>query len=338
MPLIVFRIVVWLRSARAVAIRWILASPNPDATAAMCSYTVCFPPAVARLTTKDRRTAAFSMTFGAGIGSGALVGLVGGWAPGWLYHARTAQNIAGGMRMVLLLACVLALAGILPLMRLRFPDLSNELPGRSGVVGMKSFLIPFLTTVAVWNIAIAAFAPFTNLYLSGVLRVPLTHIGLIFSASQLLQVLGVSAAPFLYRVLGKGRGIGCLQVAAAACFLVLAHLRHAPLAIAVYLLLMSFQYTCSPGIYSMAMDRTELRLQSSVSAWQNLITCISAAVAAAVAGAVIARSGYSTMLDSAALFALVAAAAFVWQYSNWLQDHLTRTASSGTPLQSAAHE
>src|SRR5438067_2385581 len=74
--------------------------------AAMSTYTVCFPPALARLTRDDSRTTAFSITFATGIGSGAIAGLAGGWIPGWLHRAGMAQDISSGMRTVLVLACV----------------------------------------------------------------------------------------------------------------------------------------------------------------------------------------------------------------------------------------
>ena len=285
--------------------------------AAMCSYTVCFPPALARLTTNDNRTAAFSITFAAGIGSGAIAGLAGGWLPGWIQQVAGAHGVASAMRTVLLLACFIAICGILPLLRLTFPTATEERFGQDSSLRLGKFLIPFLIAVAIWNFATGAFAPFANLYLSGVMHVPLTHIGLIFSSSQLLQVLGVSSAPFLYRVLGKIRGIALLQFAAAVSLLALGHTRQLPLAITVYLLLMCFQYTCSPGIYSLAMDRTDVHLQSSVSAWQNLISCIFLAAAAALAGAVIAHFGYATLLTSAAALALVAAMCFISIDSKW---------------------
>ena len=296
--------------------------------AAMSTYTVCFPPALARLTTESNRTAAFSITFAAGIGSGAIAGLAGGWIPGWLNHAGTAQDISSAMRAVLVLACVLVVCGIPALLRLQFPATEDKFARSTGIWQIRRFLIPFLLSVAVWNLAIGAFAPFANLYLSGVLHVALTRIGLIFSTSQLLQVLGVSAAPFLYRVLGKTRGIGAMQIATACALLMLGRTRQIPVAIATYLLLMCFQYTCSPGIYSLSMDRTDPHLQPTVSAWQNLITSISLAIAAAMGGAVVAHSGYTVLLTGAAMFATIAAVGFSSMESKWLS---TRSAEIGKP-------
>ena len=283
--------------------------------AAMCSYTVCFPPTIAHLTTEDRRTTGFSIAFATGIGSGAAAGLAGGWIPGWLYRLGPAHDLASGMRMVLLLASAIVAFGLFPLARLRFPMAPDEdaatAASPTSLAGMTPFLLPFLTAVAIWNLAIGAFAPFANIYLANVLRVSLPGIGAIFSASQLLQVAGVSAAPLLYRCVGKTWGIGCLQLVAAAAMFLLTRVHQAPFAVAVYLLLMCVQYTCSPGIYSLAMDRTPAHLQSSVSASQNMVTCIVLAGAAAIAGAVISRFGYGILFGGTAVCAIVAAAAFV---------------------------
>jgi predicted MFS family arabinose efflux permease len=90
----------------------------------------------------------------------------------------------------------------------------------------------------------------------------------------------------------------------------LGHARHTEIAVSVYLVLMCSQYSCSPGIYSLAMARSQPHHQSSVSALQNLVSCISMAVAAAIAGAVIAQFGYTALLTGASALALIAAASF----------------------------
>lgn len=279
---------------------------------AMCCYTVCFPPALARLTTEDSRTAAFSFTFAAGIGSGAMAGLVGGWLPVWFQHFGTTSEVSAAMRLVLLIGCFMVICGIPQLLQLRIPEAQTHSSAYGEISHIRSFLLPFLIAVAVWSLATGAFAPFANLYLSGVLHVPLPRIGLIFSASQLMQVLGASAAPLLYRAVGVARGIGLLQLLTAASFLVLAHARHTEIAVSIYLVLMCSQYSSSPGIYSLAMARSQPHQQSSVSAWQNLVSCIAIAASAALAGAVITRFGYGTLLTGTSALALLAAACFVF--------------------------
>jgi predicted MFS family arabinose efflux permease len=86
------------------------------------------------------------------------------------------------------------------------------------------------------------------------------------------------------------------------------------------------------------MDRTEPHLQSSVSAWQNMITCVSMAAAAALAGAVIGRSGYPTLLTGAAVVAVIGAVAFISIDSNWLRARVPPAAKADTPLHAIVND
>jgi predicted MFS family arabinose efflux permease len=86
------------------------------------------------------------------------------------------------------------------------------------------------------------------------------------------------------------------------------------------------------------MDRTEPHLQSSVSAWQNMITCVSMAAAAALAGAVIGHSGYPTLLTGAAVVGVIGAVAFISIDSNWLRARVPPAAKSDTPLHAVVND
>jgi MFS family permease len=267
--------------------------------AAMCSYTVCFAPAIAALTTPQNRTTAFSLTFGTGIGSGVVCGLIGGSAPAWLRHVRPSLTQTAAMGVVLLLGCFIAVLSLVALLRLSFPVL--ELSPTPVIRAVTTrFARRFLTMVAVWHFGIGAFAPFATLYLSGPLRIPLPLIGLIFSASQLLQVGGVMAAPLVYRRIGKEYGIATLQAGACVALALLYAAHTQGWAIAAYLCVWLFQYMCNPAIYSLLMDRTQDDLRAAASASQNLVTSAAIASASAVAGLLVASHGY------AALFAVCA--------------------------------
>jgi MFS family permease len=275
--------------------------------AVMCSYAVCFAPAIAALTTPQNRTTAFSLTFGTGIGSGVICGLFGGAAPAWLRHARPSLSQTSAMGVVLLLGCLIALSSLVPVVRLAFPRLeSSPTPASRAVTG--PFARRFLTMIAVWHLGIGAFAPFATLYLSGPLRIPLPRIGLIFSASQLLQVGGVMTAPLVYRRIGKEYGMAMLQVGACIALALLYSAHAASWAVAAYLCVCLFQYMCTPAIYSLLMDRTQEDLRAAASAMQNLVTSAAMAAASAAAGLLIASHGYATLLVVCSCLALAGAA------------------------------
>jgi MFS family permease len=275
--------------------------------AAMCSYTVCFAPAIAALSTPQNRTTAFSLTFGTGIGSGVVCSLFGGAAPSWLRHIRPSLTQASAMGLVLLLGCLVALLSLAALARLSFPTLeSSPMPAIRAVT--TPFTRRFLTMIAVWNLGLGAFAPFATLYLSGPLKIPLQRIGFIFSASQLLQVGGVMTAPVVYRRIGKEYGIATLQLGACMALVLLYFAHTSAWAIAAYLCLSSFQYMCNPAIYGVLMDRTQEDLRAAASASQNLVTSAAIAAASAAAGLLIASHGYAALFAVCACLSLAGAA------------------------------
>ena len=140
------------------------------------------------------------------------------------------------------------------------------------------------------------------------MHVSLRHVGLIFSVSQMLQVGGILAAPFVYRSTGKEKGIAILQAAASVALLSLC-LRHSLMAVVVsYLSLTMFQYMCNPAIYSLLMDRTKAHLRPTTSALQNIVSCASAAIASAAAGILIAHFGYASLFAVCAILSIAAAA------------------------------
>ena len=275
--------------------------------AVMSIYTVCFAPALASLTTERNRTTAFSITFGTGIGSGAIAGLLGGAAPEWLRHLRPSMDLSSGMACVLLLGCAIAVMGSIPLLRLVLPNPSEPQALRRRNV-TTPFVMRFLAMVAVWNLSMGAFAPFATIYLAGPMHIALRHVGLIFSASQMLQVGGILAAPLVYRSTGKEKGIAILQAAASIALISLCLGHSLTAVVASYLFLTMFQYMCNPAIYSLLMDRTESHLRATASALQNIVSCSFAAIASAAAGILIAHFGYASLFAACAILSIAAAA------------------------------
>ena len=92
----------------------------------MCSWGVCFLPAVARLTTEENRTSAFSLIFSASVGTSMLGGIVCGYLPQWLSRLASPCMPAEVKALILLVACGIALMGLLPVLRLRIPAQSPD--------------------------------------------------------------------------------------------------------------------------------------------------------------------------------------------------------------------
>jgi MFS family permease len=272
-----------------------------------CLWSVCFSPAAARLTTERNRTFAFSLLFSAGIGMGVLGGMVGGFLPGWLQAMRPSMQTLDAKRIVLLVCCMIAALGILPVSRLR---LQVEQEKQKQPWTFDPFLFRFLPAVALWSLVIGSFSPLATAYLSRHIHIPLAHIGLIFSASQLAQVVAVLMAPAVFKRFGLVTGIMYTQVATAIALGALARANAVSVVVVLYLSFTAFQWMSGPGIYSLLMNRVAENERGSASAANIFVTSLCQAIASAVSGAAFVTFGYPVVLSAIAGMALLAAFLF----------------------------
>ncbi len=284
----------------------------------MCIWGVCFLPAVARLTTEKNRTTGFSLIFSVGIGTSMLGGIVCGYLREWLRMVGILMQEAEVKRLILILSCGIALAGIIPVLRLVFPaPLQDE--GDTAGLGPKSwlrtcgfspFLLRFLPAMALWGAVVAAFTPFANVYLSRDLHIPMVRIGLIFSIVQVLQFCMGLAVPILFRYLGLLNGIVATQITAAVVLACLAGAHGGPLAIILYLIFSAAQWASAPGLYNLLMSETPDRERSTAAAMTMFGNALAGSIATAAAGYLFTQFGYPPVLLGIAALALSVALLF----------------------------
>jgi MFS family permease len=267
-------------------------------------WAVCFSPTVAQLTTEKNRTFAFSLLFSVGIGIGGFGGLVGGYVPGWLQTMIPSMHPVDAKRVVLLLCCLIFALGAWPVSRLK---LHVEREQWSSKWRIDPFLYRFLPAIALWSLAAGAFSPFATAYLSRYAHVPLAHIGVIFSVSQLAQVAAVLIAPLIFRRYGLVIGIMYMQVAAAIALEGLARAHHLTVIVVLYVGFTALHWMSGPGIYSLLMNRVAVGERSNASAANVLVTSLCQAIASTVSGAAIVDFGYPAVLSMIAGVALLAA-------------------------------
>lgn len=272
---------------------------------ALSTWTVCFSPTVARLTTEENRVSGFSIVFATGIGSGTLAGLVGGYLPELLKAANNASQLADNIRVVLLVACGITVVGIMPILQLRLGPAERGQRRTSRVV--RPFLYRFLPPFFLWSLVTGSFTPFAAVYLQQHLRIPLTRVGLIFSASQLAELTGALIAPFFFRKLGTIVGIMCMQLATGVAVFALGSTQNVPASVFLYLGFAGLQFMSGPGIYSLLMSRLPDEERSTASAIQNMTGALSHSGVAVVTGIMLVRYGYPTVLAGNAAVAVAAA-------------------------------
>jgi MFS family permease len=298
------------------------------AGAAMCMWGICFLPAVARLTTAENRTSAFSLIFTVSIGTAILGGLISGYLPQWLQNAGFFLQAAEVKRGILLASCAIALAGLFAILRLRIPATSTDiccdgivtrpesasasLPFRRWLhrFGVTPFLVRFLPVMALWSAVLAAFNPFANLYLSRDLHMPLARIGVIFSTTQLVQLCLGLVTPVVFRIVGLARGILLTQSIAAVTLACMALVKHETLAVALYIGFSAAQWICSPGLYNLLMNKTPDKDRSTASAATLFCNALAGAGATAGTGILFTRFGYPHVLLGIAAVAFATAMLF----------------------------
>lgn len=275
--------------------------------AALTIYAVCISPAIAQLTSPKSRPLGFSLIFSSGIAIGILGGQFGGHLPGWLADLGPAVTAVRAKQLALLIACGVVALGAWPIASLRFT--SAPVPGK-WFCPRNPFLRRYLPAIALWTLAVGAFSPFFNVYLAQHLRMPMQRIGMIFSASQLSQVVAILAAPVVFRKFGLVTGIMYTQIAAALALGCLAVVPGASTAAVIFLGYTAFQWMNEPGMYSLLMNHVTPSEQTGASAMNFLVINVAQAIAAMAAGASFVRFGYPVVLSVTAGVGLMAACLF----------------------------
>ena len=282
---------------------------------ALCTWGVCLAPSVAAVTVKATRSFGFSAIFASGI---AMAG-AGNWAaarlPGMLQALFRARHIAllDARQSLALMACFLAALAVCPIATLSL----GRSPGRlrsdtnGSLLGTYRFLGTYLSAVALWTFASAAFAPFATVFFTRHLGVSVEHLGGILSVSQLAQAIGVLFAPVLLRQFGGARGMMAAQLTAACALVILSAASRASAAAGLYWTYVACTCMSEPSLFTVLMARIPDRDQSRASAAHQMVSSVSVMVATVFAGGVISRVGYRPMF--LALAACAAGAAFLFQ-------------------------
>lgn len=279
----------------------------------MCFWAVSLPPAVAGLTNTRNRTFAFSLIASMGIGVGGLAGFLGGRLPGLLSHFVQTLAPVRAKQIALIVGSGLAASAALPGWALVFSD--KEAPGPQKKIYPRSkFVYSFLVALFIWSLGTGGFNPFFNAYFSRRLHMRVEMIGSVFSYGQLTQVFVILLAPAVLKRTGEIRGIAYMQFATAIALYLLAFVANPAVAALVYVAYVCFQYMSEPCLLSMLMTRVEPAEQSGASAMNFMVIAGASILAAASAGEMFSRSGYTATLAACAIVTGIAACLFYWLF------------------------
>jgi predicted MFS family arabinose efflux permease len=264
-------------------------------------WAVILSPAVTQLTTERNRSLAFSIDCAAGIGIGIGANLIASRIPGWLVRLHFASNFTDAKQYALVLGCAIVVLGIVPVSRLHFPPVPET---TRRLYPRNRFLLRFLPAVAIWSLITGSLSPLANVYFAHYLRMPLEHVGVVLSISSLCQVLGVLAAPLLFRKFGLVGAMAGAQVLIAVLLAGLAGTSAAVPASILYVAYTGLLWMSEPGLFTLLMSRVSPAEQAGASALNFLVISLGQAGAVAAAGASFVRFGYPRALLAMAVIAL----------------------------------
>ena len=265
----------------------------------MCVWMVCFLPVTASLTSEDNRVAATGLIFSVGVGATALGAAASGYLSQWVGMLGSAMGPADVKRIVLLISSGVAACGTIPLLRMQETGTQAPQPvplRRHFALLRTSFLLRLLPCMALWNALLGAFTPFAAVYFAGQRHLSLAHVGLIFSASQIAQLMGGLLVPIVERSLGMLKGILVFQIA-TGILLALTAASTRPMGCVIFFCGYSAaSWICSPAMYTLLMNKVADEDRASASSLIMFSNSLLTAGATSGLGILLLHLGYPAVM------------------------------------------
>ena len=281
----------------------------------MCIWMVCFLPVTASLTLESNRAAATGLIFSVGVGTTALGAAVSGYLSQWVGMLGSGMGPGDVKRIVLLMSSGVVALGAIPLIRL--PE-THSAPTEAVAVGdhfallRSSFLRRFLPCMALWSALLGAFTPFAAVYFATQRHVPLSHVGLIFSASQLAQLMGGLLVPVVERALGMMKGILVFQLATGILLAFTAVSTEPAWCVVFFCGYSAAQWISSPAMYTLLMNNVADADRAGASSLVMFSNSLLTAGATSGAGILLLHLGYPAVMIGFGAIECTLAIAFRW--------------------------
>jgi MFS1 family protein len=293
----------------------------------IAAWMVATPPFLTQNALPAFRSRAFSLSYGTSIGMGALAGLAVGGISRFLSAAGkvTGELSQLSRERIILVACsvcVLAAFGLLLLLRASIGENSEETPAGFfglfasllGRIQSRRFIARLLLVLTLWSLFVGSFSPFFNVFFHRRFNQSLEAIGIIFSLSQVCQLLAVLSMPWLMARLGRVRAIASMQMLAAVFLPALLLTSKIQVAGLIYLTYLSFQVMTEPALENFIMDSILPEERSLVSSLRYMTLFLMQALSVWASGFAIARFGYSRLLITLAVIGISSSLAFYFSF------------------------
>lgn len=266
----------------------------------MSIWTVCFLPFSASLTSESNRASAIGLIFSVGIGATALGSAASGYLSHWIGLVKPGLGAAEVKRAVLLISCAVAALGSLPLLRLpkRVPSFQAQAITRfwDPRVLRNCFLRRYLPCMGLWTSLLAALTSFAAIYFERERHIAFTHIGLIFSVSQMAQLVAGLLIPAILSRWGMLRSIFVTQLGTALLLIAVVSAGWPGWSVAAFVAYSATQWMSSTVIYTQLMNVMPEADRSVASAMTMFCNSLGTACVTSGVGALLVRFHYAPVL------------------------------------------
>ncbi|MCX7994186.1 MAG: MFS transporter [candidate division WOR-3 bacterium] len=220
-------------------------------------FQVAAAPFFMRNSTPNERPYLFSLNFAASLIAGTIGSILGGLLPGMIEK----YGLAGAMtfRYTLYIFGGLVMAAIIPYLsiderieqRIEQPEKKLQLCTKKSI-NIKLFLPNFVT-----GLGAGLSIPFMNLYFKTWLDVPTYLIGVYFSLSQFLMIIGLLIAPLIAEKIGKIKTVFYSQIFSIPFLIIMGVTKNINLAVVSFLVRATLMNMAQPLFTNFAMEKVD---------------------------------------------------------------------------------
>jgi MFS family permease len=259
-------------------------------------YIVAGSPFLMENSTADERIHLFSVNSAMSRAAYIVGCMAGGLMPGVLTWAGIDPAGPGVYRYTLFLSLALIAMSVVPILFMKEAGKQPRPVRRLAVLGsaITSQKVQKLIAVnGLIGIGAGMIVPFFNVYFHNLLMATTGQIGLIFSAGELVMIVGLIIIPIIVERSGKVKTIAFTELASIPFLVALAFTTNIYVAAVAYVMRMTLMNMAGPAINSFNMELVEDGQRATVSSLTSMAWYMCMSISAYLSGIMMAGSSYA---------------------------------------------
>lgn len=282
-------------------------------------FNVLILPFLTEHSSEKERVHLFSVFSAQGWASNMLGSLVGGFMPSFLSGLAIGQGLAGQYRISMIMAIGLSFVGIGILFFIKEKPRENPEERIGGslhwIPEFKGAMWKFLLVETLIFLGAGLFMPFMNLYFATVHRVSSSLIGIVFTISSGVALLGTMASPLLAEKVGKIKAIFLCQAVAIPLLIALAFAGNFYLASIFYIFRLALMNMANPLMDSFGMEIVPPNRRATFASLMRSTQPFAWAAMGPIAGRIMETEGFLPLFLLAALLYTVSSFALLFFFT-----------------------